>query len=134
MMLVEDLDSAKLLLAERECRNHDGTPALEERAHRFSREFIGYWSGNDARGNCADTIGEWAQRKQLEGVVWTDLPPKFNGTNGVVPTADQVISLLEELSANGRQAEAENYIRRAPSQIATDYRARIEHRFQWIAR
>ena len=62
---------------------------------------------------------QWATPKKLEAAIWTDLPPKFNDRNGVVPTVDRVIAFLEDLVANARQAEAENYIRRAPSQIAT---------------
>lgn len=43
---------------------------------------------------------------------------------------DQVIAYLEGLIGEERQ-RAEEYIRRAPPQIATNYRRHIEQRLGW---
>jgi hypothetical protein len=44
----------------------------------------------------AETIAAWATERGLAGVVWTDLPCKFNQTSGVMPTAEQVIAYLRQ--------------------------------------
>lgn len=74
-------------------------------------------------------IADWAAVAKLDGVVWTALPPKF-GDKAVTPSVDQVIAYLSDLEGEPRRP-AEEYIRRAPSQIATAYRQRVERALGW---
>ncbi|MET4218898.1 hypothetical protein ABIB00_004119 [Bradyrhizobium sp. LB14.3] len=93
---------------------------------------IGLWqSGASTADAVASVIADWAVAAKLEGVVWTALPPKF-GVKTITPSADQVIAYLAALQGEPRR-RAEEYIRRAPLQIATAYRQRIERTLGWIS-
>lgn len=76
------------------------------------------------------TISRWAAEKDLETAVWTNLPPKFEGINGRMPTENEVVAYLRTLEGQAR-ADAEEYIRRAPRQITTAYRRAIELGLGW---
>ena len=75
-------------------------------------------------------IGSWAREKDLHEVIWTDFPARSGETNGRVPTSREVLDLLRNLDCR-EQENAMNYIRRAPRQIATDYRNEIEKQLGW---
>jgi len=76
------------------------------------------------------TISTWAAGKNLEAAVWTNLPPKYDGIDGRVPTENEVIAYLRTLEGQARAA-AEKYVRRAPRQIGTAYRRAIETALGW---
>lgn len=57
--------------------------------------------------------------------------PKFVGIETrEIPTADMAIAYLQGLSM-AQKALAENYVRKAPAQITTEYRSRIETELGW---
>ncbi len=98
-----------------------------------ARKHIGAWvkgespSDTDIEGR----IAEWAQRFPVDAVVWTNLPPKFDGIEEPLPpSVDQVISYLSELPPS-KWNKAEEYVRKAPLQVDTQYRQRIEKEFGW---
>ena len=131
-MLVTDLDAAKRSLAMRECRRRDRQPVAEDRIQRFVDESCGCWTRNDDfRSQCADVVRQWAAHRDVEAVIWTDLPARFNGINGQVPTSEQVIEFLRHREGQERQ-NAMEYIRKAPKQISTEYRSQIEEQLQWM--
>jgi hypothetical protein len=71
----------------------------------------------------AKSIQNWLVRNDLDGVVWTDLPPKFKGISRV-PSVDEVIKHIQSLQ--GECAErAKEYVQKAPPQIETSYRKEI---------
>jgi len=114
LMSVGELESARAALAKRE-----------------NSECIGYWTPDENSGSkFVPSIERWAVSKGIDAVVWTDLPPKFERRNGRVPTAEEVIGYLQNLSEE-TQRLAEEYIRRAPGQIDTTYRRRIEAELGW---
>lgn len=73
---------------------------------------------------------EWALLHQLDAVIWTALPPKFEDIEGLIPTVDDAVSYLAGLSADA-QEHARDYIRRVPAQIDTSYRREINSRLGW---
>jgi hypothetical protein len=75
-------------------------------------------------------ISRWAAGRNLDAIVWTNLPPKFAGTDGRIPTEAEVIAYLQALEGKKREA-AEQYVRRAPRQIATACRRAIEGALGW---
>lgn len=76
------------------------------------------------------TISAWAAGMGLEAAVWTNLPPKLGGIDGRMPTENEVVAYLRALQGETRAA-AEQYLRRAPRQIATAYRRAIERALGW---
>jgi hypothetical protein len=126
-MDVANLDEARRALAIRELGDGDHT---EDEIQRFIRNSIGYWVSENRRGQCADEIGRWASGIGLDAVVWTDLRPKFQRENRV-PTENEVLSFLLRLRTEKRSQNAEEYIRKAPHQIDTDYRGCIEAELKW---
>jgi hypothetical protein len=93
---------------------------------------IGSWSksARASRGRDVAVIRQWAVVKGFNGVVWTNLPCKFNGVSDVMPTATQILDHLRRLTGDER-ATAETYVRRTPQQIDTDYRRVIEKELGW---
>jgi hypothetical protein len=91
---------------------------------------IGVWP-SDRRYLHKATIGSWANERGFDAVVWTALAPKFDNENGTIPSVSQVITYLWGLVYRERSARAQEYIRKAPAQIATPYRAIIEAELGW---
>lgn len=130
---VDSLAEARRILARRE---------------RTGPEWIGAWERDvgplpaavppgRARGGsvatpavCASGIARWAEDRGFDAAVWTALPPVFGGETGRVPTPDEVVEHLADLRGPVR-AVAEEYIRNAPLQIRTPYRAVIEEALGW---
>lgn len=98
---------------------------------RCQQDAIGWWSHDAASAHKeAALIGEWAAPRDIAAVVWTALEPGFAGSGGEPLTVQQALSHLHGL-AGERRSVAETYIRRAPGQIRTAYRAAIEQEFGW---
>jgi len=88
--------------------------------------------GRYINGVVETAIKQWMDTKDIDAVIWTALPPKFNTQNGVGPTLGQALSYLRGLSAED-QKNAEEYIRNAPVQVNTLYRQAFEKEFGWSA-
>ena len=100
----------------------DGEAALRKR-EGTKPDWIGRWpSVRDDR--YAYDIGKWATAKRLDGVVWTGLPPKWGDENGRIPTKDEVLDYLSALPSEAA-SEPLKYLRNAPLQIQTPYRAAL---------
>lgn len=93
---------------------------------------IGRWRKDEQLSDdpIAETIHDWARQLELDGVVWTDLPPKFENQNGRVPSVEEVIRYLDFLQGDERKL-AKQYVQMAPLQIDTTYRREIETRLGW---
>lgn len=101
----------------------EGAAALRAR-EGTKLDWIGRWP-SDSGDRYAAGISEWARAKDLDGVVWTALPPKWGGENGRTPTEVEVTSYLSALTAEEAR-EPFKYIRCAPPQIRTPYREALE--------
>lgn len=120
LMQVNDLDTAIVSLAKRE-------GISEEKIQKD----VGYCYGTTkSDGESSEVITQWASRVGLDAVVWTALPPRFDKEDGKIPTAEDVISFLRKPSQK-YPGKAEEYIRKTPRQIDTEYRRRIEAEFKW---
>ena len=103
--------------------------ALRKR-EKTARWHIGCWSRGEPSPDSIPELAEWADGRNLDHAVWTALPPKFNDEDGRQPTVEEVVKHLRELPCDVRE-RAEKYIRKAPRQIDTPYRRRIEAEFHW---
>ena len=92
---------------------------------------IGRWQIGGGAPDLIPGLDEWAVSKGLNAVVWTALGPKFDKKDQT-PNADQVTAYLTSLTGTKREL-AEEYFRRAPRQIDTDYRRKVEAALGWTA-
>ena len=69
-------------------------------------------------------IAAWAAARNIDAVVWTDLPSNFEQKTREPFSLDAAIRYLERLDPTGR-AEAARYIRRAPLSISTPLRRAV---------
>ena len=111
----------------------DAVERLRIREDRPPRSSIGYWTEKENSGHLlVQEIGQWAKAHNIEAVVWAALPPKDSNGNEVKPKIEEVLDKLKNLDSEKKQA-AEEYIRKAHSQIRTEYRDVIEHELGWNA-
>ncbi|MFA6407790.1 MAG: hypothetical protein WCV80_03745 [Candidatus Paceibacterota bacterium] len=109
---LESLEQTVCLLAKRE-----GTRCQSIRSTRASDT-----DGDEVRRS----VINWLKSKKLDAAVWTGLSYK----DGVRPSVIQVLEHLEKLEGCDKE-RAEEYIRKAPRQIFTEYRQAIESKFSW---
>ena len=113
----------------------DARKALAERENvcisKYPRS-IGHWSFTDAsKHSVSERIGAWAKEKKVHAVVWTALRPRFNGKQ-MTPTCEDVVTRLRRLESSEKR-RAEEYVRKTPPQIKTNYRKAIERALGWTA-
>jgi hypothetical protein len=117
LMVVPNLGVARAELAKRE---------------NASAEKIGCWPHKVLPEEVAQVVKAWAEEKGVDGVVWTALPPKLDNKDGRMPGVDEVLEHLRGLSSDYEKwRRAEEYVRKAPRQIDTEYRRRMECEFGW---
>lgn len=104
---------------------------IREGIERKNKErLIGLMKINEKpKSNLKRTILRWLNEKDLDVAIWTDLKPKFKEQDRT-PIISEVITHLTELNYEDR-LNAEEYIRKAPKQIDTDYRRQIEMKLGW---
>jgi hypothetical protein len=88
---------------------------------------IGLWPGPVPRHEIGSAeIVQWGKERGFDAVIWTALGPKFNAVDGVGPKdADAAAAYLAGLNAD-QHARASEYVRRAPDQVRTGFRAALE--------
>lgn len=120
VMNATDLASAKMNLRKRE-----GIPKKNEDKH------VGSWSAGQPSPSLIPGLAEWADTQSIAHVLWTNLPPKFMGSE-TTPSVEQIVQYLGELKGAQREI-AERYVRFTPKQIDTAYRRHIQGALQWEA-
>jgi hypothetical protein len=113
----------------------DAVKSLREREGipgRDTSEHIGQWV-RDRESNVGvdPEVRDWGNRMRLDAVLWTALPPKFHDRDGEIPNAQQVLDYLRDLRYE-KKRHAEQYVRRTPIQIDTEYRRLIETQLGWL--
>lgn len=106
--------------------------ALETREGTFPRnrkEHIGIWTVGQDNPPLIEALPSWAQENHIDAVVWTNLPRKFH-ESGICATAEEIVTYLGGLTGTKRE-NAEEYVRKAPVQIATAYREAIAETLGW---
>jgi hypothetical protein len=120
LMITENLETAITSLSNRE--------GISEAKKNY---LIGSIASTDATMDRIKLIIKtWAERLKLDAVIWTNLPPKSPYGLGRVLTEDEAISYLRTLDSKTKSI-AEEYVRRTPRQIITDFRISIEREFGW---
>lgn len=121
LMSVTTLEEAKSALADRE--------DIKDGNIKYS---IGYWekASNTSHGQGAVEIADWANAKDLDAVVWTNLKYGFKISPDVMPKYAEILKHIRGLSQEERQL-AEEYVCRAPLQIDTEYRRNLQRDLGW---
>lgn len=104
---------------------------LREKIPSSQPRCIGSIPNSRHRYRFAEEISRWARSKTLDGVIWTALPPRFNGENGQCPTIEEAVNHLSNLPADIR-SHAELYIRSAPRVVRTEIRCALEKELGWF--
>ena len=109
--------------------------ALAERERIKDMRWIGSWPTLPHRTADEYTaiVREWANLRPIDGVVWTALRPRWSRENGRVPELSEVLQYLKGLSPEALDSAAE-YIRKAPGQIETKYRATLNESLKSLGR
>jgi hypothetical protein len=81
---------------------------------------------NDATG----VVSEWARHRDIEAVIWTNLPPRIHDIEGKVPTCNDALRYLTSLTGDVHD-HARTYIETVPAQIDTPYRHAIVQAMGW---
>jgi hypothetical protein len=99
---------------------------------KWIQESIGYWDreSNTQHGMESEAIVAWALARDLDGVVWTNLPCGFKAKRGTFPSITEVVAHLESLD-EAVLKKAEDYLRNAPTEVDTVYRRQIAEHFGW---
>ena len=120
LMATDDLNTAKQSLRIRE----------EIPQSKIETSISSIISNENTDNHIKTVIQQWAKLQNLDAVIWTNLPPKFDNINNKEPTLDKAIQYLTSLDIN-KQMTAEEYIRKAPRQIDTEFRRKFETTFGW---
>jgi hypothetical protein len=123
MLDVPDMQTAKKRLGIREY------PKTKDKWISDNVGFVDRDTGVE-HGVEAETIAAWADQYALDGVVWTNLSCGFKGDRGMMPSGVDVVWHLRDLQDVSLR-RAEEYVRRAPLQIDTDYRRLIAKELGW---
>lgn len=75
-------------------------------------------------------LAEWARARQIDAVIWTALPPRTAGVENRMPSIEDAVDYLAQLSGDTR-AHARDYLQRVPGQIDTPYRRAIRQALGW---
>ena len=99
---------------------------------RHREEWIAHWVRGDGCASETQAIVEsWARDRDVDAVVWTDLPPKAGGHNGIAPSLQEALTFLKSRTGEEWKA-AEEYIRKTPRQIRTAFRSVFERELGWF--
>lgn len=100
---------------------------------------IGYYNKTDGSNRCKavpetiETIRAWAEDKEIDAVIWTDLPENFEEKDKGAYTEDKAIEYLKELirEDQDKAEKARIYIQETPAQVVTHLRPRIRQEIGW---
>lgn len=102
--------------------------AIESLKEREKSEKIDFVTATEASEDpVKHKIIEWLRLYHLDAAIWTSLSYKQNSTR---PSIDDIVAHLKSLNQSDR-TRAEEYVRKAPKQIMTEYRKRIEEELGW---
>ena len=118
------MEEAVLNLAVREGSGRNSIGSYDKNKDTFSSKF-----------QFEDEIKNWIKNTDFDAVIWTNLGENWNIKNEKGDIIRQIeperrIEYLKELKGN-TSVIAEEYIRRTPIEINTDFRKEIEKKLNW---
>ena len=131
LVLTQEGTLVRSLWALMDCKNISSARRALVCRESTSEKYVGSFEPGDSDPDNIQELPKWLDEKSLDAVVWTSLPTKLIENNDN-PTEGQILEHLKCLRGSERQ-NAEQYIRKAPPQIDTDYRRRIEAELGWVS-
>ena len=136
LVLDPDADNVKTLWAYSTYEELDDAIENLRYRERTRTVYIGYYNKTNGRSKC-DTIHDeigliisWADEKDLDAVIWTDLPENFKDKMGVDYSEYRAICYLKYL-ADIPQDKAKKYIQETPPEVVTRLRPKIKQELGW---
>ena len=142
LVLDEDAEPVRLLWARMTSSDvEQAMKALCERERITAPNWksrIGSWCSGNKNPKMIPSLPMWAKAHGVDAAIWTALGPQYSKKSGAKPTKGRpspewVLNYLQELRGPCRDV-AEQYIRRTPPQIDTEYRRRVEATLGWVSR
>ncbi len=75
-------------------------------------------------------LAGWAAQKKLDAVIWTALPPRFDGLEGRIPSIEDALDYLSSLEGEKRK-HVQDYVKQVPAEFETPYRKAIRAHLSW---
>ena len=128
--LIIDIQAQPVVVLWVELNSHELSSAIESLAAREGTSLanIHYAQIEEVQTDSIKMqVATWMKSKGLDAAIWTGLSYKGN----IRPTIDQVLTHLKTLDTPSKK-RAEEYVKRAPEQIITKYRRRIEDELGWL--
>jgi hypothetical protein len=121
-MDTNDLEEAKKSLGKREYENANDDWIIKN---------IGVWKSGENSPELIPTLNSWSQVKNIDAVIWTALSCKStDGKDGVLSTPEEIVTYLKSLTGSQHDI-AKEYVLKAPRQIDTEIRRKIEAELGW---
>ena len=93
-------------------------------------EWVGSLVNGVAGPSAPPAIQEWLESSRFDAVIWTALPPRIDGDEGRCPELPEALKYLDRLTGETRE-HAEDYIRRVPPSLDTEYRKAFVEYLGW---
>ncbi len=103
--------------------------SLELRESTIPANISSITATEDTSDEIKISIKKWLLSLDIDAAIWTNLPPKFKEEKRV-PTIQEAITYFREMDINSRKI-AEEYVRKTPRQIDTEYRREFEKHLGW---
>ena len=103
---------------------------LQDREGTVSKH-IGSWCNGEDCPKCIPDLDKWAISNNVDSVIWTALPPKFNNIDCRKPTYEEALEYLHNLPPN-KSTLAKEYVCKTPEQIQTKFREGFERDLGWM--
>ena len=132
-LVIDPTDGAPIptrFVRSRRTRLEDAICDLRQREGTLS-ERIGFVNRANGASRCnvkpdlAAEILTWSVKHDIDGVVWTDLPPNFEGERDVNFSVEEAEKYLKGLPTSAAK-RAREYINKAPAEVNTPLRRRMK--------
>lgn len=136
LVLFPDAEKVQVLWAYMKTDNLEEAIEGLKRREGTTKNKIGFLDRKTGQLRCnvllqiKSIVERWAEEKNIDVVIWTDLPSNFEEERKKEFTEENVIHYLMNLPKYQKR-EAEKYIRKASPQVKTRMRRVIEERLGW---
>jgi hypothetical protein len=130
LVIIEGISKIKTLWAMSEFEDMDKAAENLCRREGTCISRIGTTKAKKKNGPVHAEITAWLSQSNLDGAVWTALPPKNHVGKELLMTEQEAVEYIKSLSEDKRK-RAEQYVRNTPEQVETKIRSQLREVFEW---